>query len=498
MAKKLFCLILAFIMLLSVVSCSGTTEGPSGVPDNGTEGVGGDDNSNVPSTETPKYDGVFKVGYARVDISPEMLPIPRKNNKSTIKSITDPIYATCIAFNDGKNTALVFTVDICNIGATHYNAIKVRIKSATKVPLDNIFLHATHNHSTPTFGNPNNDAAVQKWTSAAQLKMVEAAEAAIADLSDAKILSGTGKTTGMAFVRRYLLEDGTYSGVNSPVSSSAKPVKHVSEADDTVGILRFTREGKKDVVAVNWQCHLASAVELMPTALTADIAYYVRDGIEKGDDDALVAYFAGASGNIGSCISPIPSLKKYRNYQYAAQALSDKVLEVLKSDAMVSIEAGKIKTDNKTYKAEMWKDSEERIAQANEVLALAEYSTAQKELLKKYGWQSTYGPKAVASRNNSKSTTIDVPMGALSIGDLAFITVPYEMFDNNGVQVKEGSPYKTTFVLTNSGDALAYVPSIEAYTTYGGYEVENTIFAPGEGEKMVSEYLSILNALKNK
>ena len=37
---------------------------------------------------------------------------------------------------------------------------------------------------------------------------VEAAEAAIADLTDAKIESGVGETPGMAFVRRYVNADG--------------------------------------------------------------------------------------------------------------------------------------------------------------------------------------------------------------------------------------------------------------------------------------------------
>ena len=489
--KKIICLALAFLMLLSVVSCNGTPNPPV----DGTSGAG-EGNAETQKVAAEKYDGVFKVGYARVEITPEMLPIPRKNNASTITYVEDPIYATCIAFNDGKDTALVYTVDICNIGETHCNAIKVKVKAATRVPQENIFIHATHNHSTPAMSNPNNNAAVQKWTSLVQVRMVEAAELAIADLTDAKIESGVGKTTGMAFVRRYLLEDGTYSGVNSPMASSAKPVSHASEADDTVGVLRFVREGKKDVVAVNWQCHLASAVELMPAALTADIAYYVREGVEKGDDDALIAYFAGASGNIGSCNSPIVGVKKYRNYQYAAQALSDVILDVLKSGEMESIEAGKISTGNKVYKAQMWKDSEERVAQAKEIVALPEKSNEQMALIKEYGWQSLYGPKSVVSRNESKNTTIDVPMGALSFGDLAFITVPYEMFDNNGVQIKDGSPYKTTFILTNAGGALAYVPSIEAYTIYGGYEVENTQFAAGEGEKMVDEYIGMLKNLK--
>ena len=54
--KRIICLLLAFVMLLSVVSC----------------GVPNDDKSNTETEEnTEHYDGVFQIGYARADISPE-------------------------------------------------------------------------------------------------------------------------------------------------------------------------------------------------------------------------------------------------------------------------------------------------------------------------------------------------------------------------------------------------------------------------------------------
>ena len=64
------------------------------------------------------------------------------------------------------------------------------------------------------------------------------------------------------------------------------------------------------------------------------------------------------------------------------------------------------------------------------------------------------------------------------------------------MQIKDGSPFKSTFVLTCSGGAQGYVPSIEAYTIYGGYEVDNTEIAAGEAEKMVSEFLRMLREFR--
>ena len=70
------------------------------------------------------------------------------------------------------------------------------------------------------------------------------------------------------------------------------------------------------------------------------------------------------------------------------------------------------------------------------------------------------------------------------------------MFDNNGVQIKEDSPFKMTFVLTHSDGFYSYMPSYEALTEYGGYETGSTYFATGVAEKVVAELLRMLNEIK--
>ena len=69
------------------------------------------------------------------------------------------------------------------------------------------------------------------------------------------------------------------------------------------------------------------------------------------------------------------------------------------------------------------------------------------------------------------------------------------MFDTNGMQVKEGSPFEMTFVLTNAGGSFAYIPSAEA-VPHGGYEVYKTSYAYGTAEQIVGELLSMLGEFK--
>ena len=57
----------------------------------------------------------FKTGYAKVDITPSW-PVPLSGYGNTHKrihnNVLDPIYAVCVAVNDGENTLLLYHLDL--------------------------------------------------------------------------------------------------------------------------------------------------------------------------------------------------------------------------------------------------------------------------------------------------------------------------------------------------------------------------------------------------
>ena len=252
----------------------------------------------------------------------------------------------------------------------------------------------------------------------------------------------------------------------------------------------MVRDDKKDIILINWQGHLAHAVDMYPTSISSDMAHYIREGVESGDDDALVAYFAGASGNL-NLNAPNVSLVEYSNesnpkvknnyYVNVAKALADVILDTIEDDNLTRIEGGRIVFEKKTYAAAHKKDSAADVAAAQARLDAG---------------GNDAGDRYMVVRNKSDSTTLRI--SAVAFGDFAFITVPYEMFDNNGLQVKEASPFKMTFVLTNSDGDYAYMPSVEAWEEYGGYETKATYFDSGVAERLVRQYCGLLDNLYDK
>lgn len=71
------------------------------------------------------------------------------------------------------------------------------------------------------------------------------------------------------------------------------------------------------------------------------------------------------------------------------------------------------------------------------------------------------------------------------------------MFDTNGKEVRDASPYKMTFISSLTGGGFGYIPSAYAFP-HGGYEVYVTRFVMGTGEALVQESLKLLNQCKNE
>lgn len=91
--------------------------------------------------------------------------------------------------------------------------------------------------------------------------------------------------------------------------------------------------------------------------------------------------------------------------------------------------------------------------------------------------------------------TLELPVWSLSIGDVAFIAAPYEMFDTNGREIKEASPFPMTLVLTCTNERFAYIPSALGFQN-GGYSADLCRFAPGTGEQLAKAYIDMLKEMR--
>ena len=483
--KRFLLLFLALTLIFSTVACTGE-QGASSAQNTTaatTTSPAATTTPTTPSTqedpETP--DQEFYAGYARADITPDF-SVPLDNDMST--GVGDKIYVTVIAISDGENKALLISGDFKYSDGSVLSRTRIAAEKHG-VPQENVLLSATHDHSSVDY--LGNSYPLLRWKNLYYDAIDEAIEAALADLKPATAEIGEGRTPNFAFVRRYYMEDGSFKSIHHANPSNAYK-EHETEADDQLQVIRFNREGGKDIVLVNWQAHVAHAIIEFYGLISADLVGVMRDKVET-EHDVHFAYFAGASGNI-NLASPV-GRRIYNSYIRVGWALADVLGTVLEDMKPVSL--GDIRVESTVYTATVDHSRDDLYDKAMLVSNYNGTLAEKTEYAKSIGFHSRYEASAIITKHNL-GETMDMPISAISFGDISFSAVPYEMFDTNGMDVKNASKFKSTFICTSANGRFGYIASDLGFQN-GGYEVYSCKFVRGTGEALANEYIKLLEKL---
>jgi hypothetical protein len=85
----------------------------------------------------------------------------------------------------------------------------------------------------------------------------------------------------------------------------------------------------------------------------------------------------------------------------------------------------------------------------------------------------------------------------LLIGDVAIVGVPAEFFTKLGLDIKNRSPFRYTYVAELANDWIGYLPDLDAHKL-GGYQVWAGLHSyaeSGTGERIVDQAVKMLNEL---
>lgn len=462
--KKFSIILLSILMVVSMLACgsaeTGTTE-PAEIPN-------------------------LRVGYGRVCTTPKNPAPLAHTQQATYTAVFDDVYMTCVAISDAEdNTLLLMTTDLSNTNNSVIPAIPKAVSEATGVPLSNISFSTTHNHS----GLDPSGNVLKLLKEAA----VESAQQAMEDRSAAELCAGTVHTEGMNFVRHYTTKDGYWVGDNyySPTGSSSH--EHEREPDTAMQLMNFVREGKKSVLMINWQAHGVYSYHM--EHLCADYVGPFRTEVEK-QLDCYTAYYLGAAGNL----NPWSNLS---GKNVAERTLGGMVtygqklaqFPISAIPTLTKIETGKIEVATSSYTAKVHKDSNEVVMAATTYRAVIEAGGTDAEAVAASGniIHGLPGATRVMYRIDHGESE-EIPISAASVGSIAFVRAPYEMFDDSGVEIREGSPYEMTFILAYTDGNYGYIPSRTCFE-HGCYEQENGNYVVETAEELVNCYIDLLNEM---
>ena len=393
----------------------------------------------------------FSVGAAKAIVNPplgiSLAGHGVENAKTRLSTENwDEIAICCTALSDGEDVALLFTFD-CSCIAEHIAEPMLKLlEEKFGIPEKNVLLQATHTHAGPVMYSRHEvfKKVGEYLDTLFHPALLKVTEEALQDLSPARLFIGRGKTEKLNYVRRYISRvDGSFLGNWPEKGQDGTKIMHESEPDEEMQVIRFERDGKKDVILVNWQCHPTSSGGSKKTNTSSDWPGIVRKTVGE-KEDAVCVFHQGAAGNLIP-YSAIEGEKGYPGdaFREHGALISQVALDILKTK-MEPAETGKI------------------------------LSTKEQFPMK---------------RKDGRDTTI--PLSVIAMGDIAFAATPNETFCQNGKEVKDSSPFKMTFFCELTNGDRGYIPAAECFRN-GGYEIRTCPHGEGAGERIAGEMLYML------
>jgi len=446
--KKLISLLLVLTMCLSLfAACGGTDtseQAPSGTQE-ATAATTAPTEATQPQATGPDLTGKLSVGYSCVDVTPtDSVPLGGYGNSAERFSTSTgyPIHAVTVAFTDAEGETVLYVALDLLLAYGFADTLRDALAKEFSLPKDHIMIHCDHNHSGPDMNFQDPSIALY----AAQLSHGVLASAKTA-MNDRKPVTGMGtaftRPEKVNFVRHYLLADGNYQAEGVGAVPKDQLIGHATVADNLLQALKFTREGGKDVVLMNWQGHPRGTGDDQ-TIVTGNYYSVMRTYVDKNMDCHSVFILSG-SGNLNNN-SQIPSEVLDDDYVELGETLGKHMVGL--KDQFVAVDPG---TD----------------------------------LIIKENMFETMG--------NSGMRT--VPLYAMTIGDFAMVMAPFEIFDTNARGVREASDYKMTFYSSCTNKSMGYLPTPMSFDWEIAYEVRITNFPKGTAELIQEQLTNMLSEM---
>ena len=427
----------------------------------------------------------LKAGAATSDITPPVgAAMAGYFYNRAATGVHDSLLARALAFdNDGERIVLI-TCDLTNMPKGIADEVRAIVGRETKIPASHVMVSATHAHTAPVLLSGWTRYALDgefkriadAYATVLPSRIAASAKQAVANLREAKVRAAIGHEPGLAFNRRYIMQDGSVAW--NPGKLNPKIVRPAGPIDPAVPLIYVEGvDGQPIATYINFAIHLDT---VGGTEFSADLAYSLSEAMKVARGKQIVTLFTmGCAGNINHINTA--KANKQSGHSEAARigtTLASAVLNAM--DGLAPIEDLKISAGTATVSLNPVQPTPADIEQAH---AAPPQSGATLVLAK----------AARTLELEARGTApITAEVQVLRIGrELAWIALPGEIFVELGLNLKQRSPARYTMIATQSNAALGYIPNADAYPQ-GSYEVVSSRLVQGSGEKLVDQAIQLL------
>lgn len=400
--------------------------------------------------------GSLQVGVGRRIVTPPVGSILMGYAPRAAEAVHDDLAVSAIALEHGRTRALLISADICVLGDPESTLCRSRVADAAAVPLENIILCATHTHSGPamraTPGRNDLDQEYLNTTFGPQL--VKAAEHAVDNLQPARMGVAT-RHSDVGVNRRQLEPSGRVRLGQNPWGCHDPTMTVVSfrgtDGAPIANLVHYgahcTAAGGNPEITRDWPGPMIDRLEAESGAPSVffngaegDCGPRLPNGKTSGDGDVHYALELGARAGMDA-VAAFRTIKEFRETD----------LRVLCESVRLPYEPLPTADDLEREIAEMGPPEKISGMRVMEHQALCERLDA-------------------CRRPGPHATHLELKTTVLSVGPVAFVPFPFEMFSEITLRLRACSPFQHTLSLSNANGSYMYFPS-QDQVARGGYEV---------------------------
>lgn len=438
-------------------------------------------------------------GSAAVKITPpEGAPMAGYYDARAADGVHDDLFAKALVLDSGGTRAALIVLDLISTSRDLVEEARAAVEAATGIPASHVMISATHAHTGPVLasaGARSGDFGGASEIAKAYRKelpglIAQSVKQAVDKLQPARAFSTVGHESSIAFNRRFHMTDGSVGW--NPGKLNPKIVKPAGPIDPEVPIVYFEGVGDEAVrkpiaTYVNYAVHLDNVGGLK---ISADLPGVLSQMMAQVKGPEMVTLWsAGCCGDINHI--NVRDANPQKGFDNAARMGIILAAEVMRSwPRLKPVSDGPLRVKSAMVRLPLPAVSEADIAEAGEVIARRKSSEGPKPTFLES--VKAYQVLDVAGREG-KPTEAEVQV--ITLGrDLAWVSLPGEMFVELGLSLKQSSPFGMTIPVELANGSVGYVPTQRAYPQ-GNYEVISARVAEGSGESLIAAASRLLHEI---